>query len=417
MKNPNVLVLMEWYDHRLREGIGRYAAEKNWYLTVNDGCMLPRGWSGDGVLTLINARTDIIRYVRRQPVPCVDLGAFRLDIPLPRICGDHRLIGELAADHLAERGFKDAVYFSTEYQRPHALRGAGFSERFQALTGHLPKHLVWEHCSGKELDNWQAQCKWLKRELRALPHPLAVFCYCDYDAAKFEAVCLEAGYSVPDDIAILGVDNDTLVCENIRVPLSSVRHDLVRVGYEGAALLNALMSGAKPPAAPGLIPPRGVELRASTDSLTHSDPLIRAVLQFFRENLGRSIGVGDAAVAVNTPRHKLEEHFETSMGQTVYATLTRLRIFEVKRMLALTALPVKEIATRTGFCHAQHLNNAFRRQERCTPSDYRRRESRQRAETAPAVRQATPKAKRPRKSRETSCSPDASAAPRPGKGS
>ena len=73
-----------------------------------------------------------------------------------------------------------------------------------------------------------------------MPKPLAVFCYCDYDAAKFEAICLEAGYAIPDDIAILGVDNDTLVCENIRVPLSSVRHDLVRIGYEGAALLNRL---------------------------------------------------------------------------------------------------------------------------------------------------------------------------------
>ena len=383
MKDPNVLVLMEWYDHRLREGIGRYAAEKNWYLTVNDGCMLPRGWSGDGVLTLINARTDIIRYVRRQPVPCVDLGSFRLDIPLPRICGDHRMIGELAADHLAERGFWDAVFFSTEFLRPHALRCAGFSDRFLARTGRPPKQLIWEHCSGKEPDNWKAQCKWLKRELQTLPKPLAVFCYCDYDAAKFEAVCLEAGYAVPGDIAILGADNDTLVCENIRVPLSSVRHDLVRVGYEGAALLNRLMSGEPPPVAPGLIPPRGVELRASTDSLTHADPLIRSVLQFFRENIGRSIGVGDAADAVGIPRHKQEEHFESAMGQTVYATLTRLRIFEVKRMLAVTNLPVKEIAQKTGFCHAQHLNNAFRRQERCTPSDYRKRERCQRTNSSP----------------------------------
>jgi LacI family transcriptional regulator len=384
MKNPNVLILMEWYDHRIREGIGRFAAEQNWYVTVNDGCLLPQGWSGDGILALLNRRDDFIRYLRRRRAPCVDLGAFRLDIPMPRICGDHRRIGEIAADHLIERGYRDALYFSTEFQRPHELRGEGFAERFKALSGQTPKQLVWARCPGKELDNWQAQCAWVKRELRALPKPLAVFCYCDYDAAKFEAICLEAGYAVPGEVAILGVDNDTLVCENLRVPLSSVRHDLVRVGYEGAALLSRLMAGQTPPSEPGLIPPRGVELRASTDSQTHSDPLVRAVLQYFRENMGRSIGVADAAEAVNMPRHKLEEHFEAAMGQTVYATLTRLRLFEVKRLLALTGQPVKEIARRTGFCHAQHLNNAFRRLERCTPSQYRKRESRQ--QTAPASR-------------------------------
>jgi len=374
MKNPNVLILMEWYDHRIREGIGRFAAEQNWYVTVNDGCLLPQGWSGDGILALLNRRDDFIRYLRRRRAPCVDLGAFRLDIPMPRICGDHRRIGEIAADHLIERGYRDALYFSTEFQRPHELRGEGFAERFKALSGQTPKQLVWARCPGKELDNWQAQCAWVKRELRALPKPLAVFCYCDYDAAKFEAICLEAGYAIPGDIAILGVDNDTLVCENIRVPLSSVRHDLVRIGYEGAALLNRLMAGAKPPPAPGLIPPRGVELRASTDGATHNDPTVRALIRYFRENLGRSIGVDDAARALGWPRHRLEEHVERTLGETVYATLIRLRLMEVKRALVRTDSSIKAIAQSTGFCHAQHLSNAFKRAEGVTPLAYRRRE-------------------------------------------
>ncbi len=379
MKNPNVLILMEWYDHRLREGIGRYAAEKDWYLTVNDGCRLPMGWSGDGIITLLNNRADIIRYIRRQQAPCVDVGAFRMDIPLPRICGDHRQIGVVAADHLSERGFQSAAYFATEYQHPHALRGTGFAERFQTKTGNAPRFLIWEHCSSSDADNWQAQYRWLKRELKALPKPLAVFCYCDYDAAKIESVCLEAGFAVPDDIAILGVDNDALVCENIRVPLSSVRHDLPRVGYEGAALLNRLMAGEPSPKTPVLIPPRGIELRASTDSLTHSDPLVRAMLQFFRDNLHRSIGVDDVAGSLGQTRHKLEEHVDRMLGQTVYATLMSLRLYEIKRRLTLTDQPVKEIAEATGFCHAQHLNNAFKRFERCTPTAFRKRERQQRA--------------------------------------
>lgn len=372
MNHANVLILMEWYDHRIREGIGRCAAEKNWYVTVNDGCALPQGWSGDGIVALINKRDDIIRYISNKRVPCVDLGSFRLDIPLPRIHGDHLLIGETAADHLLERGYHDAAFFSTEFQRPHELRHTGFAHRMRERTGKTPRLLVWSRIASKQTDNWSAQFKWLKKELGRLPKPLAVFCYCDYDAAKFETVCLDAGYSVPDDIAIVGVDNDTLVCENIRVPLSSVRHDLVRIGYDGAALLNRIMLGEKPPREPGLVPPRGVELRASTDSATHSDPLIRAAMRYFRENLGKSIGVADVAAALRIPRHRLTLHFEQVIGKTAYATLIGLRLLEVKRLLALTDISIKDIAAATGFCHAQHLSNVFRRAEGITPLKFRR---------------------------------------------
>jgi LacI family transcriptional regulator len=367
---------MEWYDHPIRMGIGRYAAERGWQLTVSDGCMLPVGWTGDGLLVLLNSRDDFIRYVCRQQVPCVDFGAFRPDIPLARVCGDHRLIGRVAADHLAERGFTQAAYFSTEYLRLHELRGAGFAERFKERAGSDVRRLAWALRPGSKSDDWQGLNRWLKRELRALPKPVAVFCYCDYDAAKVEAACLEAGFQVPDDVAILGVDNDSLVCENVRVPISSVRHDRERVGYEGSALLDKLMRGGKPPAAPILIPPRGIELRASTDGLASSDPLIRSVLKFFRENLGRRIGVADAAAAASLPRHQLEERVSSALGQSVHATLIRLRLLEARRLLALTGLPVKAIAARTGFCHAQHLNNAFKRVEHCTPLAYRKSERR-----------------------------------------
>jgi LacI family transcriptional regulator len=371
MKSANVLVLLEWYDHPIRIGIGRYAAERGWQLTVNDGCMLPVGWSGDGVLTMLNKRADFIRYVRRMRLPCVDFGAFRAEIPLARVCGDHRLIGSVAADHLLERGFARAAYFATEHQRVSELRGAGFSERFKTGTGNDVRQLVWELHPGSKSDDWKGLNGWLKREVKELPKPVAIFCYCDYDAAKVEAVCLEAGIHVPNDVAILGVDNDSLVCENIRVPLSSVRHDRIRIGYEGSELLDRLMRGGQAPAAPVLIPPCGVELRASTDAFASSDPLVRAVLTFFRDNLGRSIGVDDAAAAAGLPRHQLERHFTRVRGEPIHATLMRLRVFEVRRLLALTDMPVKEIAIRTGFCHAQHLCNAFKRFEGRGPQAYR----------------------------------------------
>ena len=377
MKSVSVLVLMELYDHRIRQGIGRYAAEHRWHLTVSDGCTLPQGWAGDGMLVQINKRADFIRYVRRQKVPCVDMWIFRPDIPLPRISGDQCQIGRVAAEHLLERGFRQAAFFSSEYGNLHKLRCAGFSDRFSDGGGNRPKNLTWALHSKSGSDNWRAQHAWLKRMMTALPKPLGVFCYSDYDAAKIEDICLEAGHAIPDEVAILGVDNDPLVCENTPVPLSSVRHDLFRIGYDGAALLDRLMRGGKAPAEPILIPPRGVETRASTDGFVTADPVIRSVIKFFRENLARNIGFEEAVKTAGLPRHKLKQHFGRVLGEPVYATLIRLRLFEAKRLLVQTGLSVKEIASRTGFCHAQHLNNAFRREARCTPTEYREHDRRQ----------------------------------------
>ncbi|MDD3545613.1 MAG: substrate-binding domain-containing protein [Kiritimatiellae bacterium] len=384
MKHLNVLVLMEWYDHPLRVGIGRYAAEQEWHLTVNDGCMLPKGWSGDGILTMFATREDIVRYIKRQKIPRVDIGDYRTDVKLPRVCGDHKLIGKVGADHLIERGYRHAAYFSTEYQRPHELRGNGFSARFLECTGNAAVPLVWADAPGREIDDRRTLNRWLRKKLDNLPNPLGIFCYCDYDAAKVESVCLEAGCDIPGDVAILGVDNDKLVCENIRIPLSSVRHDRVRIGYEGAALLHKLMSGTSATASARLVPPCGVELRASTDAFAADDLLARGVIKFFRDNLGGSIGVAEAARHAGMTSQKLEEHFNRTMGETVYNVLTKLRFFEVKRLLTLTDMPVKEIARQTGFCHGQHLNNAFKRLEGLTPGRYRIAERQKTAQTSVA---------------------------------
>ncbi len=380
MKNISILVLMELYDHRIRQGIGRYAKERRWFLTFCDGCthggasLLPQGWAGDGILTQISGHPDILRYVQQQSVPCVDLCIFRPDIAMPRITGDQYLIGRTAADHLLERGFRQAAFFATEYLHPHKLREAGFVERFNECCGHTPKQLVWTLRSGNGRDNWSAQEKWLRQELHDLPKPLGIFCYSDYDATKIETICLNAGYAIPEEVAILGVDNDPLVCENVPVPLSSVRHDLIRVGYEGAALLDRILQGEEPPLEPILVAPLGVETRASTETFTAVDPVVREVILFFRENLGQNIGVAEAAQEVGLPVHALKDLFRSLADESVYAMLTRLRLLEVKRLLINSDLSVKEIAARTGFCHAQHLNSAFRRVAQCTPSEFRKRE-------------------------------------------
>ena len=368
----NILILMEWYDHRIRQGIGHYAREHNWHLTVDERSLIPRGWEGDGVLTVFYRRRDIVTYVRRLTIPVVDLGLYRPDIAIPRVVGDHARIGAMAAEHFAARGFRHTAWFSAAFSPIHALRLDGFRTTCTSHGLHEPLKWVWEEACADSPDNWKRMRLWLERHLRQAPKPLAVLAHNDYDASKIEDVCRSAGIAVPEEVAILGVDDNELICLNQPVPLSSIAHDLVRVGYEGAALLDRLIGGVPPPKRPLLIPPTDVILRQSTDLTAISLPSIRLALRFVKENLGRSFGIEEVATAAGVSRSTLDRLFLQHLNRSVHDEVQRARLAAVKRALTHTDLVIADIARQTGFCHAQHLNNVFRRAEAMTPRAYRK---------------------------------------------
>lgn len=367
----NILILMEWYDHRIRQGIGCYAREHNWHLTVDERTLIPRGWEGDGLLTVFYRRRDLVAFIRGLNIPVVDLGLYRPDVPLPRVVGDHGRIGKLAAEHFSERGFRNTAWFSTAFSPIHALRLQGFTETCGTQGLHPPFIWVWEKACAEAPDNWKRMRLWLERLLRRAPKPLAVFAYNDYDASKVEDVCRATGIAVPEEIAILGVDNNGLICLNQPVPLSSIAHNLVHVGYEGAALLDRLIDGEKPPKRPLLIPPTDVTLRQSTDLTAIRHPAVRSTLRFVKENRARSFGIEEVAEAVGVSRSTLDRLFLQHLNRSVHEEVQRVRLAEVKRLLVHTDLVLADIARQTGFCHAQYLNKVFRASEAMTPRRYR----------------------------------------------
>lgn len=371
----NILILMEWYDHRIRQGIGHYAREHDWHLTVDERALIPRGWEGDGVMTVFYRRRDVVAYVRRLTIPAVDMGLYRPDIPMPRVVGDHARIGVMAAEHFAARGFRHTAWFSTAFSPIHALRLEGFLSACAAHGLDAPSQWVWEAACANSPDSWKRMCLWLERHLRRAPKPLAVFAHNDYDASKVEDVCRAIGLAVPEEVAILGVDDNELICLNQPVPLSSIAHDLVRVGYEGAALLDRLISGEPPPKNPLLIPPTDVILRHSTDLTAISLPSVRTALRFVKENLGRSFGIEEVASAAGVSRSTLDRLFLQHLNRSVHEEVQRARLATVKRLLIHTRLVIADIARQTGFCHAQHLSNVFHGVEAMTPRAYRKRYS------------------------------------------
>ena len=370
----NVLILMEWYDHRIRQGIGRYARTHNWHLTVDERARVPRGWEGDGVLTVFYRRRDITAYLRQLPFPVVDMGLYRPDIPLPRVAGDHTRIGAMAAEHFADRGFRHTAWFSTAFSPIDALRLEGFRTTCAEHGLDAPLQWIWEkEACDNSPDNWKRMRLWLERHLRKAPKPLAVFAHNDYDASKVEDVCRAIGLAVPEEVAILGVDDNELVCLNQPVPLSSIAHDLARVGYESAALLDRLLDGTPPPERPLLIPPTDVVLRQSTDLTAVNVPSVRLAMRFLKENLNRSFGIDEIAAAAGVSRSTLDRLFLQHLNRSVHNELQRTRLEAVKRLLIHTDLAIAEIARQSGFCHAQYLNNIFHRAESMTPRAYRKR--------------------------------------------
>ena len=374
MNRRHVLILVTpAYQPRLA-GIARCARQHGWQLTILDRiARQPRGWKGDGVLVTMRDNPQIVAFVkslRRRRVPVVDLTLNHPEIRLPRVSGDHFAMGKLARRHFEERNFRNFAWFSTNWLNIHKLRYDGFTHS-QLSDSPAPKWIFSEEAPSERLDDFAWFNRWLGKKLRDAPKPLALLAYDDADAARALGACLAAGLAVPDDVAILGIGGDRLICENQPVPLSSIEHDQGRTGYEGAELLDRLMDGKAPPAKPILIPPRGITVRASTDFMAAASPILRRALEHIRADLAKPIGLSQIAEEVGSSRATVARLFEHELGHSAGEEIMRQRIDMAKRLLKNDALSVSEIAYRTGFCNPAYFTNTFRRETGFTPKGWR----------------------------------------------
>ena len=372
MKPHHILLQLGYTTAQRLQGISRFAKEHGWHITLEDRSALPRGWTGDGALVTIRQNAaPLVAYARKLRdggIPVVDFSIAHPEIRLPRVIGDHAAIGALAADHFADRNFRNAVFFSMDYSHVHALRYGGFC---RGLRRRVPRWIWREHVAPSRFDDWKRFIAWLSRLLQDAPKPLAVFAYNDADASRVLNACLQTGLSVPEEVAVLGVDDDPLICENQFVPLTSIRHDLERIGYEGAALLQRLMDGAKPPKAPIAIPPLGLVVRTSTDTLAADSPLLRHALFYFREHLSDSFGMTQLAEALGASETEIRQAFAEGLDTTPMKELRHRRLARAKQLLSDTDLTVGEVARQTGFCNIAHFSNAFTAAVGHSPLAYR----------------------------------------------
>lgn len=359
-------MLLGSYDQEQHRGIARAASEYGWHLDISllKTFKLPGRWRGDGIICSLNNNDRLAQFVIEAGLPSVDLSMWRKDVPLPRVAADNRAIGSLAAEHFLEYGHRHFRWFALGRNPVGQARWLGFRERLGE------EGLKVTQLAGKQTEDPME----VERLLVKLDNPTAIFTQSDLDAAWLLNVCLQAGLNVPEEIAILGVDNNTLICENQPVPLSSINHDLEGVGYAGACLLNALMSGKKT-AEPSLISPNGVTTRESTDALAVADPMVRKALGYMEDNIQRSFSVSEIASALHLSRRQLEYRFRAALNKGVHQKCLEIRVKKVENLLKQTQESVEEITAMTGFANAPHLSRVFKEVYGMPPHRYRKANS------------------------------------------
>jgi len=323
-------------------------------------------WDGHGVIARIE-NEPIARAIRRLRVPVVDVSAARRIPSLPWVETDDAAIAREAFEHFRQRGFKQLAFCGDDRFNWSRWRRGHF-ERLAREAG-LPCSVY--RPRGRAPADSEAEVERIGAWLAGLPRPVGVMACYDFRGRQVLDACRRRGIRVPDDAAVLGVDNDDLLCDLADPPLSSVILNPRRAGYEAAELLDGLMGGAAPKPVARLIGPLGVATRQSTDVLAVEDPGVSAAVRYIRTHACEGITVREVLEANPQSRRRLEARFRRLIGRTPHDEIVRVRLDRVRRLLAETALPLERIAELAGFSHAEYLSAVFRRKVGLPPGRYR----------------------------------------------
>lgn len=324
------------------------------------------GLDVDGV---IMRDTDRVEEVLALGLPVVVVGHRHREFAgVPNVVTGSHAIGRMAAEHLrscgvtnfAFCGYADSCWSEIRYE---AFKHVVSLARFDCVGFNVP--------AGITGAPWQNQREAIADWLRQLPRPLGLMACNDDLGHEVIAAAKLAGLSVPDDVAVIGVDNDELVCGLTDPPLSSVAVNFEHAGFEAAHVLAGLMkkSGA---ASRIIVNPTHVVPRRSTSLLAVEDVGLARALRFIRDRVQESPSVEAVARASGISRRALEKRFRDSLGRSVLDEIRRVRTDQIARLLVETEMPVAQIADRLGFADAQHIARYFRSAKAVSPLAYRK---------------------------------------------
>jgi LacI family transcriptional regulator len=378
MPTPRVALLVETsreYGRGLLRGIIRYQRKHGpWSITFQPhGLAEPPPawldtWKGDGIIARIND-TATASALMRLKLPLIDLRASLPGLNLPIVGIDNRLVVRLAVEHFLERGFRHFAFCGTPYGQ-HVYQ----DERSDRFAAELKERgfgcEVYQHPKSRR--GAEQELRHLTRWLAGLPRPCALMtCHDDRGQQVLDA-CLRAGFAVPDEIAVLGVDNDEFLCHLTTPPMSSIDVDPEQIGHEAAALLDQMMRGRKPSRQPRFFPPRRIIERQSTSIIAVEDRHVASTARRIRDGACSALSVDEVLRDVPLSRSAAYRRFRQQLGRSPKQELMRLRIARAKELLEDTDLSIGEISTRIGYEEPKYFIHVFRKQTGTTPLRHRK---------------------------------------------
>jgi LacI family transcriptional regulator len=307
--------------------------------------------------------------------PVVNVSGVLPDLPVPRVGLDHVAVGRLAAEHLLDRGLRHFGFFGYSDHAFSLGREAGFRSTLEATGFRVSSYHEADPAKRDPTGLWE----WndgLRRWLTGLPRPVGILASHDPQGVELSEVCRHSGLRVPEEVALVGVDNDDLLCELARPSLTSVALPAERVGFEAARLLDRLLTCPRTRGPLGasaiLLPPQGVVTRGSSDVLAINDAEVAAALRFIRQHAHETIQVRDVLNAVPVSRRTLERRVRAILGRGVWEEIRRAHLERCKSLLADTDMSMSEVARHSGFSDQRQLSVVFRQETGITPTGYRR---------------------------------------------
>lgn len=382
-----VLLAQHWGDVERMQGIVDHARARGWHLLNLQSFQMRmlRGVRPDGVLFgLPEHQARLAKRLVNMGAPAVHIRSQNLPVHCPCVTKDRVAIGRVAAEHFAERGFRNVAYLRSEGWRtsPENPICESFVEHARALTMNAHAFTLQERPNVYYWTRVSVFAERLKKQLANIELPVGIFAYHDLMASRLCYFCDAAGLRIPEQVAVLGQNNQRIHCDCAMVPLSSVDPNHYEQGRAAATLLERLMDGEPAPDKPILIPPAGVVARQSTDVLAIPDVDTARALRYMWEHLADPLTVGRVAEAVGVSRRTLDRGFRRHLGRSVTDELNRKRIEVCCELLTGTRMSGVAIARKVGYRTEPYMFHVFRKRMGMTPRQYRLAHADRQGETA-----------------------------------
>lgn len=377
---PKVIVIINTSfgdGEAILSGISRFQRDHGgWDVFVDDGAQAelnPRylsdyPWNG------VISRTTTPRLVAAcasRGLPLIDVNDCPVYPGVLKIRADNLAVGHMAAEDLYERGYRNLYYCGYGNQSWSLERRDGFFEALR-LLGCASEEFSLPFGEGFTPASNASTINEIAAWLGKLPLPAGIMTAHDLRGRQVLAAAQQLGLMVPEEIAVIGVNNDEVRCELSLPTLSSVATDNFRIGYLAAEELARCMAGATQTPREIRIEPTKIVTRNSTDSLAIEDRAISAALSIIRQEACKGITVEEVVRRASVPRARLERGFRFFLGRSPQAEIRRIQLLRIKQLLTETDLPLKQIALLTGFEHVEYMNVSFKRSVGETPGRYRR---------------------------------------------